>query len=558
MKAKRFTWWLAGVAVAAAMLVLARQFSYGVGLSGDWADYLATARNLTAGKGFVGFNGAPYLYWPPLYPLLLAAAGGGVFDAFAVAGPLNAVSWGLAVFVAGQVLRRHVANAWLVIFGCVALAVAPALGDVAAEAMSEAVFLLFVTAALTLACRYLETTAGGDRKVLLGLAAAAVASLAILTRYVGVCVALVVAPLLLFAGNAPLAARAWRVIAYVAIALAPVGLWLLRNHLLFGATDGHRRGSEFAFGEVVWAYFAEVANWVLLDTLDGWLWRTSRRGIVPVPWDIKGWLLAAGVAFIGVCLLAFAGSAAAAWARWWRTRGDLQPITLAYCVFGGFAVVYLVAVVVAQTVVELAPLGGRYALPAFPPLLIAIVLAAEMLRRRRWGEWAAARLRRVPRLVALLAIVWLCGAAAVSANRIRIANDEGTGLGLARPEWQTSATLDYIRRELSRHRFHTNNPRAVFAHTAHADYGVLERELEPAKQQIQNLPEGAHIVIMCAYHYAYTDAELRAWGEWKWLAPVSELSDGVVFRVVQPGSAPAPPAEERSRGRNTTATEWCW
>ena len=61
---------------------------------------------------------------------------------------------------------------------------------------------------------------------------------------------------------------------------------------------------------------------------------------------------------------------------------------------------------------------------------------------------------------------------------------------------------------------------------------------------------------MCAYHYGYTDAELREWGEWKWLAPVSELSDGVVFRVVQPGSAP--PAEERSRGQNTTATEWCW
>ena len=556
MKAKRLTWWLAGVAVAAAVLVLARQFSYGVGLSGDWADYLATARNLTAGKGFVGFNRVPYLYWPPLYPLLLAAAGGGVFDAFDVAGPLNAVSWGLTVFIAGQVLRRHVANAWLVIFGCVALAVAPALGDVAAEAMSEAVFMLFVTVALALACRYLETTPGGDRKVLLGLGAAVVAALAVLTRYVGVCVVLVVAPLLLFARNAPLAARAWRVFAYVAIALAPVGLWLLRNHLLFGATDGHRRSSEFAFGEVVWAYFAEVANWVLLDKLDGWLWRTSRRGIVAAPSDTEGWLLTAGVAFIGVCLLAFAGSVAAAWARSWRTRGDLQPIQLAYCVFGGFAVVYLVVVVGVQTVVELAPLGGRYALPAFPPLLISVVLAAEMLRRRWAGKRVGARLQYAPRLVALLAVVWLCGAAAVSANRIRIANDEGTGLGLARPEWQTSATLDYIRRELSQHRFHTNNPRAVFAHTAHADYGVLERELEPAKQQIQSLPEGAYVVIMCTYHYAYTDAELREWGEWKWLAPVAELSDGVVFRVVQPGSAP--PAEERSRGRNTTATEWCW
>ena len=50
---KRLTWWLAGVAVVAAMLVLARQFSYGVGLSGDFAAYLGTASNIVDGNGFV-------------------------------------------------------------------------------------------------------------------------------------------------------------------------------------------------------------------------------------------------------------------------------------------------------------------------------------------------------------------------------------------------------------------------------------------------------------------------------------------------------------------------
>lgn len=543
--ARRLNWWLAGVAAAAAALVLARQFSYGVGLGGDWADYLGTARNLIAGKGFLSFDDLPYEYWPPLYPLLLAAAGGWFLDPFAVAGPLNAVALGLAVFLAGRLLRPHVAPASLVVWACAALAVAPPLGGVAAKAIGEPVFVLCVTAALALACRSLETCARGDHRMSLLVGAATVAALAVLTRYIGICVVLVVAPLLFVAGKVPLTVRAGRALLYIAIGLTPVGLWLLRNHLLLGASYGPSTRSELAFAEIVWAYCAQIANWVFLDRLEGWL-------------------LNAGAACIGACLLALAISVAVVAARWWRTRGDMPPIGLAYCVFGGFAVVYLVAVAAAQTVVALVPLGGRYLVPAYPPLLISLVLAGEMLRR--WWAGAAlpgalahglrTRLRMAPRVVAPLLVVWLAGAAMVSANRIWAANSDGIGLGLAGPKWRTSATLEYVRRELRHRRFHTNNAGAVYAHTAHENYGMLERKLEPAKRQIRRLPEGAHIVIMCTWSYDYTDAELRAWD---WLAPVAELDDGVVFRVARnPQPTPRRPALKRKGARRPGATEWCW
>ena len=337
-----------------------------------------------------------------------------------------------------------------------------------------------------------------------------------------------------------------------------MGLWLWRNQ------DGRHR-SVLSAAEVVWGYCAEIANWVLHDTLNTWLWRTSRSGAVPASLDTwEGWLLVAGAACIGACVLALAISVAvAAWGSW-RARADRQPITLAYCVFGGFALAYLAALAVAQTVVQLVPLGGRYVLPAFPPLLIAVVLGGEMLRRS-WASGGVARRvgarfrlaggsQQVRRVVAMLSLAWLGGGLLVSANRIFIANGDAPTLGMARPEWRTSATLDYIRRELGDRRFHTNNVRAVFAHTAHEDHGALERELEPAKAQIRRLPAGAYIVIMCTYGYSYTDAELREWG---WLAPVAELSDGVVFRVARnPGTGG--PVPERTRGSNARATEWCW
>ena len=56
--------------------------------------------------------------WPPLYPAMLA--GGGLFglDPYAVAGPLNAVIFGLTVLVAGSWLRRRLHSRFLWLWGC--------------------------------------------------------------------------------------------------------------------------------------------------------------------------------------------------------------------------------------------------------------------------------------------------------------------------------------------------------------------------------------------------------------------------------------------------------
>ena len=86
----RFTLLLAALAALGTVLILARQVTYGVGLSADWAAYLSAAQSLSAGEGFVQIHGWPYLHWPPLYPMLLAAAGLFVFAPYDVAGPLNA------------------------------------------------------------------------------------------------------------------------------------------------------------------------------------------------------------------------------------------------------------------------------------------------------------------------------------------------------------------------------------------------------------------------------------------------------------------------------------
>ena len=133
----RFTLLLAALAVLGAVLILARQVTYGVGLSADFVAYLSTARSLLAGEGFIQIHGWPYLHWPPLYPMLLAAASLFAFDPYDVAGPLNAAVFGLTLFVAGQYLRRHVQHPLLVLWACLAIMLAIPLTRVASQAISE-------------------------------------------------------------------------------------------------------------------------------------------------------------------------------------------------------------------------------------------------------------------------------------------------------------------------------------------------------------------------------------------------------------------------------------
>lgn len=113
---------LAAIAAMGAGLVLARGATYGPVLHYDSINYIAVARNLLAGEGFINFSGSDYTLWPPLYPLLLAAVSLGRFDPLNAAGPLNAAIFGLTIFVLGQYLRHRLQSRFLALWACVMIA----------------------------------------------------------------------------------------------------------------------------------------------------------------------------------------------------------------------------------------------------------------------------------------------------------------------------------------------------------------------------------------------------------------------------------------------------
>ena len=227
---KRYRLFLLGLSAVSLVLIVLSTSKYGAGVSSDAARNLSTADNLVAGRGFVDMTGAPFVLWPPLYPLLLA----GIslltrWSTFQAAWYLNLVLYPLNIWLAGWLLFR-------IFEGRVIYAVAGSLvvllsrsmlrihANVASEPLFETLILIFCLEAPA----YLRTSSPGKLWLLCILAA-----LAALQRYPGVVlIGLTVVLVLYRRGIRGIARAAPAVIA----AIAPLGLWVLLHNLVVSHT----------------------------------------------------------------------------------------------------------------------------------------------------------------------------------------------------------------------------------------------------------------------------------------------------------------------------------
>ena len=525
----RFTMVLAALAVLGAVLVLSRQVAYGVGLGWDSINYISVARNLLAGEGFVQDTfvettegSLDYTMWAPLYPSLLAASGFLVFDPWDIAGPLNAVIFGVTVFVAGRWLRRRIQSRPLVLLACLAVMLAIPLTRAASYAMSETPFILFTTLSLIWIDKFVLD---GKRTDLVW--AGVFTALACLTRYLGVTVLVVAMPLLLFRPGVALLDRVKHCAAYALISLIPIGLWMLRNTLLSGAPTGPKPPSNDTLPEILSATLADLSRWALF-----WLPSDAVR--------------IAASALAAMVLLALAVAIWRVFFRW-RQGGASQQWS-SFCLFGGFALVYLAVLLVAQTVTFGEPAGGRYLYPMYIPLLFAGVFAldkfmiSERIKALRGNALDLPIVRTFLRgrkpvslltaVIVVAASLWLLGHAPRHARDIWLANGD-LGQGFASSKWVDSEVLRYMRdTSIESPRVVSSVPIAILYTADVREYVYLSQELEAARRKIASASDGDHVVWFRSHTvgYLYGDGDLRALPE---LEVVADLPDGVIFRVVE-------------------------
>ncbi len=525
----RFTLLLAGIAVLGAALVLAREVTYGVALSWDSVEYIGVAGSLLAGDGFTRFFGGVYKAFPPLYPVLLAAGSLFLFDPRDVAGPLNAVIFGLIIFVAGRYLRLRLQSRFLVGWACLVIALAIPLTEIASHAMSETTFILLAILALIQTDAFLID---GKRSALLW--AAAFTALACLTRFMGVTVLAAIVLLLLCQRGIALPDKAKRIAVYALIAATPVGLWILRTFLLTGTPTGTRGRTFYSLPEI----------------LDGMLDVVVKQGSLDLQLGDAAFIPVVGLA--GLSLLALAAAVCYTFVRA-LPPGDTWTNRRPFYIFGGFGLVYLILLTVAML------LGNtwdgvqpRFLTPVYIPLLFAALFVIDQswsyVRERRQsatdGRLSATermheRGQQWPSLLAASIVIplslILVHQSVLQAGAITEAN-EGANLGYDGKRWTDSETLQYVRESALTGMIFSNDAAATYIHTdlpAKHRYwsctnGKLQSQLPAEGVEDGIAVHGVWFYNRCGESDSLTPADLRTTPG---LEPVAKLSDGAIFKV---------------------------
>ena len=529
----RLTLLIAAIALLGVALVLAREATYGVTLQTDSLAYIRAARDLLAGGEF--FASGRYAVWPPFYPMLLAGAGLGIFDPYAVAGPLNAAIFGLTILIVGQYLRHRLQSRFLALWACLVLALSIPMAAAASTALTETPFILLATLTLILTDKFLS-----DQKTSSLLWAAIFCALAWQTRHLGLAAPVVVALALLFQRGATLLQKAGRIAGLSLIVALPWALWALRNYLTAGDLPGNNHQVDYS----LWGLLGDG-----FSVMGGWLY----SGLPGEPWLPTA--LAAAI-LIPCCGVLIKDQYKKRSLPQWRLLG----------LFGGFAMAYI-ALLIAALMQGQNTFGiqARFLLPMYIPLLIVIALALDQFLGQLRNIKTSATVGNLPiikRIVrrrveipGLLPVVlmialslWIGGQIALNVRDIIKANSATLVNGYSGQPFASSETLRYFQendlsgivysneRDLLRfHKYRAAQYRGMLFSIRN---GNATRQAQMAALQAA-APEGAYLIWLGISRdvgrYAYTGADLNISPGFE---PVAELSDGFVFQNQRSTSRP--------------------
>ena len=503
---------LVALAVLGAALILLRNHPYGPAINRHSVFYITTAESLLAGEGWIQSGGGPLVAFGPLYPALLAALGFlSSFEEWDVAGPLNALLFGLTIFIAGHWLRQRIASRWLALWGLLALVFSP-LTRMFEFALSEPLFIFLMTAALFCMDRFLRE---GRRAAL--IQAALFITLACLTRNAGGLLVISLGALLLIQPGARPLEKMKHCAAFTLICGILVSPRLIYGMLVSGKPFGNIGRPPHTMSDFLTTTFASLKGWMT-------------PGLPPEE------TIALGAVMLAALATAF--GFALVRRRPWHT----------FYLWAGLVLLYFILMAILAKTIHLLNygyvsshwMGHRHWTPMYIPLLMALVFLLD-----RWLIWQRPRsaLRFTPReaLLALLLFIWLGGALELNRQDI-IRASEGQGKEWANAEHLNDDLLRFIqetpapgkiyinRRGMSGGQFvdfvhyHTRRP--------YRDLHILPRHLEGLRKRVEAAAAGELLVWFHSSNtpppHSYDLSDLDALPA---LERAASLSSGVVFRV---------------------------
>lgn len=324
--------WLVAIAPAIpALLLLIATATLAIEQTPDSVQYLLAAEGLARRGEF----GSGFLHWPPLYPMLLSLGG---LTWAAVLAQLGAFATIFGVWAIG---RTVIASRIGLAVALLALAALPQFGAVFSTIWSETVY---VPLCVWLAYFWADHLTTGSRRSL--LAACVLLSLAMLTRHVGVVLAVAMAMM---------AFRRPSTLALIGAACVPYALWVVRTFMVSGTLAGPR---------------APLDNPDLLHQLE-LFGRTVAHWFVPHVYFLSGGI-AMGIVFLALALAALA-----------YQRKPLLTFAALFVLGHSVLTVYTASRMVLDV-------DARTLFPIFWPTLLLVICAIEAARKpSRWFYYPA-------------------------------------------------------------------------------------------------------------------------------------------------------------------------
>jgi 4-amino-4-deoxy-L-arabinose transferase-like glycosyltransferase len=257
---------LLSVAIVGVLVILV-QTRYGLGTTGDSVRYIMGAESLLEGNGYSRTSGGgeirPITMFPPFYSVVLAGVKITGLDLYDGARILQALLFGLNIFLVGLLIFRYTRSAWAALMGSLFILVAMELVFYHTWVLTEAVFITLMLVFILGLIQFLDR-----RNVYLLIVLGILVGAATMTRYVGLSLIMAGALSILVLSEADWKQRLLDCFVLGGISVAPVLLWLRRNSTLTGTSVNRSFVYHPMSTELIQAYRAEISYWFVPKLLD--------------------------------------------------------------------------------------------------------------------------------------------------------------------------------------------------------------------------------------------------------------------------------------------------
>jgi len=466
---------------------------HGAGTLPDSVYYVSVARHIADGTGFVGYDGYYLVLQPPLYPFVLAAIKTVFFtDPLVSSGYVNAILFGLTIYFTGLFLLKHLTSYIVVLLGTISILISFALIQLSIMVLSESLFIFLVLLFLYYFDEY--KTKGNISSLILFAAAA---SLACLTRYIGVILILTGVINILFQKSKLFKEKLQHIIVFIFITCLPIGLWIIRNIVLSKTFVGQRADSSYTLYDNITFLVNTILQWFL-------------------PFEVAGWQLFASSLIIFVLLLLLI--------IWWRKKNwiyinELYPVFI-------FIILYSVIILITSTTTAYDHIANRLLSPIHIPAIIIIFFVFDKVLIWLSGYFSQ---KLVTALFIVIVLSWYTYPVG---KTIYIINDyiKSSGFGYNSINWDKKETIKYItdHKELSgKYTFYSNVPEAVYILTN------IQTRWSPAKT-LYNSPQLININSNLKEIWDVNNKICLVWfydADRQFLYPLDELQKGIKMKM---------------------------